>query len=246
MIDYRLALQCGIDLPVPECQVVLHQPRNEEIALIGETDFFTGVQCLCLYKSMFVQGKTDLSDVNNFQIFMTIMQEPEAKDKKDATRLVLSLLFPKYNILFTPNSIILQPYNKEKESENKIIDINNFEQLQEVLRLIFCMKEGPMTSQAFNPKGSKAKEIADKLMRGRERIAAEGGSNCSSIFSQYISILETGLQLPPSVLNSMTMYQLYDQVERYMLKVAWDQDVQVRLAGGKPDNKPDNWMKNIH
>jgi hypothetical protein len=31
-----------------------------------------------------------------------------------------------------------------------------------------------------------------------------------------------------------------------MLKVAWDQDVAVRLAGGKPDNKPDNWMKNIH
>jgi hypothetical protein len=42
------------------------------------------------------------------------------------------------------------------------------------------------------------------------------------------------------------MYQLYDQVERYMLKAAWDQDVAVRLAGGKPDNKPDNWMKNIH
>ena len=83
-------------------------------------------------------------------------------------------------------------------------------------------------------------------MKGRERIAAEGGGSRSSIFSQYISILETGLQLPPSVLNSMTMYQLYDQVERYMLKVAWDQDVQVRLAGGKPDSKPDNWMKNIH
>jgi hypothetical protein len=29
------------------------------------------------------------------------------------------------------------------------------------------MKEGPMTSQAFNPAGDKAKEIAEKLMRGR-------------------------------------------------------------------------------
>lgn len=244
MRDYRLALQCGIDLPVPECQIVLHQPRIAEIGLIGETDFFTGVQCLCLYKTMFVSDKTDLSDVNNFQIFMTIMQEKEAKDKKDATRLVLSLVLPEYNILFTPNSIVLQPHNKELE--NKTIDIDNFEQLQEILRLVFCMKEGPMTQQAFNPKGNKAKEIAEKLMKGRERIAAENGSDHASIFSQYMSILQVGLHLPPSVLNEMTMYQLYDEVERYMLKAAWDQDVQVRLAGGKPEGKPDNWMKNIH
>lgn len=244
MRDYRLALQCGIDLPVPECQIVLHQPRIAEIGLIGETDFFTGVQCLCLYKTMFMSDKTDLSDVNNFQIFMTIMQEKEAKDKKDATRLVLSLVLPEYNILFTPNSIVLQPHNKELE--NRTIDIENFEQLQEVLRLVFCMKEGPMTQQAFNPKGNKAKEIAEKLMKGRERIAAENGSDHASIFSQYMSILQVGLHLPPSVLNEMTMYQLYDEVERYMLKAAWDQDVQVRLAGGKPEGKPDNWMKNIH
>lgn len=244
MKDYRLALQCGIDLPVPECQIVLHQPRNEEIALIGETDFFSGVQCLCLYKSMFATDKVDLSDINNFQIFMTIMQEKEAKNKKEAVRSVLSLLLPDYNILFTPNSLLLQPYDKEKD--NCIIDTDNFEQLQEVLRLIFCMKEGPMTQQAFNPKGAKAREIAEKLMKGRERIAAEQGSNHTSIFSQYISILQVGLQLPPSVLNKMTMYQLYDQVERFMLKVAWDQDVAIRLAGGKPDDKPDNWMKNIH
>ena len=39
MRDYRLALQCGIDLPVPECQIVLHQPRAEEIGLIGITIF---------------------------------------------------------------------------------------------------------------------------------------------------------------------------------------------------------------
>ena len=103
-----------------------------------------------------------------------------------------------------------------------------------------------MTQQAFNPKGQKAKEIAEKLMKGRERIAAENGSNNTSIFSKYMSILETGLHFPPSVLKDMTMYQLYDQVERFMLKMAWDQDVAIRLAGGKPDDKPDNWMKNIH
>jgi hypothetical protein len=36
------------------------------------------------------------------------MSEKEAKDKKIATQSLLTLLFPQYNILFTPRSIILQ------------------------------------------------------------------------------------------------------------------------------------------
>jgi hypothetical protein len=44
----------------------------------------------------------------------------------------------------------------------------------------------------------------------------------------------------------LTMFQLYDLVERYMLYINWDMDVRCRLAGGKPDNQPDNWMKSIH
>jgi hypothetical protein len=45
---------------------------------------------------------------------------------------------------------------------------------------------------------------------------------------------------------NLTLYQLYDLVERYMLFVNWDMDIKSRLAGGKPDSQPDNWMKNIH
>jgi hypothetical protein len=35
---------------------------------------------------------------------------------------------------------------------------------------------------------------------------------------------------------NLTMYQLYDLVERYMLYVNWDMDIRCRLAGGKPEN----------
>jgi len=31
-----------------------------------------------------------------------------------------------------------------------------------------------------------------------------------------------------------------------MLWLNWDLDIKSRLAGGKPDEHPDNWMKNIH
>ena len=241
-MDYRLAMMCGTDIPVPECQLTIHQPRLKEIALIGEQDFFIGAQCLCLNKSMFVEGKDVLANTNNFQIFMTVMTEKEAKDKKLATTQVLQLLMPKYKAMFTPRSLVFS------SSDGTItIDENNFEYLQDILRMIFCSKNGPMDQQAFNPANDKAREIAEKLMRGRQRVAAQHGDSTSSVFSQYLSILTVGL---PSMslqdLMDLTMFQLYDLVERYSLYVNWDIDIRSRLAGGKPDKHPDNWMKNIH
>ena len=50
-MDYRLALLTGIDIPVRNVQLTIHPPSIKEIALIGDKDFFAGVQCLCLYKS---------------------------------------------------------------------------------------------------------------------------------------------------------------------------------------------------
>ena len=242
-MDYRAALICGIDLPIPECQLIAHQPSISEIAFVGEADFFIGVQALCLYKSMFVEDKTLSDDITNFQIFMTIMMDKESKKQKNAVNMVLKLCFPDYKILITPNSLI---FNKEGQSQI-MIDEKNFESLQVILRKIFCMKDGPMDQQAFNPGNAKAQEIAKKLMRGRDRIAAERGGSNSSVFSQYISILTVGLSsMSMQDLTKLTMFQLYDLIDRYNLYVKWDLDIRARLAGAKPKEESDNWMKNIH
>lgn len=240
-MDYRLAMMCGTDLPVPECQLIIHQPRIKEISLLGEQEFFIGAQCLTLNKSMFVQDKEVLENINNFQIFMMVMNEKEAKDKRNATQQVLQLLLPSYKVLFTPRTLIFS-----QEGQNTIIDETNFEFFQEVLKLVFCAKNGPMDQQSFNPQDQKAREIAEKLMRGRARIAAEKGSSNSSVLSQYLSILTIGTSMQLQNLMDLTMFQLYDLIERYDLYINWDIDLRSRLAGGKPDKHPDNWMKNLH
>lgn len=240
--DIRLALMTGIDIPVPECKLIIHQPRIEEIAYLGDTNFFTGTQTLCLYKSMFIQGNVDLEDIKNFQIFMMVMLEKETADKKRCVLDVLKLLFPEYKILLTPNSLIFQKEN----TDNIIIDENNFDFLQEALRLIFCVNQGPMDQQAFNPADEKAKEIAEKLMRGRKRVAAQKGSSNSSIFVRYLSVLSVALNTPIHELQKYTMFQFYDLIERYALFMNWDMDIRTRLAGGKPDTHPDHWMKDLH
>ena len=234
-------MMCGTDLPVPECQLIIHQPRIKEISLLGEQEFFIGAQCLTLNKSMFVQDKEVLENINNFQIFMMVMNEKEAKDKRNATQQVLQLLLPSYKVLFTPRTLIFS-----QEGQNTIIDETNFEFFQEVLKLVFCAKNGPMDQQSFNPQDQKAREIAEKLMRGRARIAAEKGGSNSSVLSQYLSILTIGTSMQLQNLMDLTMFQLYDLIERYDLYINWDIDLRSRLAGGKPDKHPDNWMKNLH
>ena len=243
MEDLRLALMCGTDIPIPELQLTIHQPKIREIALIGEKDFFIGVQCLNINKNSLIQDKNLLLNTNNFQIFMTIMSEAEARDKKVATQQLLSLLFPTCKCLITPRALLVQGANG-----STTIDETNFEALQEILKQVFCFSNTmSQQSSGFNPANEQAKKIAEKLMRGRQRVAEINGSASASIFSQYLSILTVGLDsMSLQDLSELTMYQLFDLIERYQLYINWDIDIRARLAGGKPEDKPDNWMKNIH
>lgn len=244
MEDLRLALMCGNDIPIPSLQLVIHQPKIREIALIGEKDFFIGAQCLNINKNSLISDRTVLENTNNFQIFMTVMSEAEAKDKKIATENLLSLMIPNSKIMFTPRSVIF----RYDDGRTVSMDESTFDDFQEITRQIFCVSSSmSQQSSGFNPANEQAKKIAEKLMRGRQRVAELNGSSNASVFSQYLSTLTVGLSsMSLQDLTDLTMYQLFDLIERYSLYINWDIDIRARLAGGKPDDKPDNWMKNIH
>lgn len=238
-MDIRLALMAGIDIPIPELQLTIHQPTIKEIAFIGDTDFFIGSQCLTVDKKLLQQDETLLENTNNFQIFMTIMTEKESIDKRKATLQILELIIPGYKVIFTPRSMILS-----KQEQSVVIDEQNFQFLQAPLREIFCIKS---STEDFNPANTKAKEIAEKLKRGRQRVAAQKNDGNGSIFVQYVSALTVGLSsMSLQDCLNLTMYQMFDLVERYSLWLDWDLDIKQRLAGATPDAKSDNWMKNIH
>ena len=241
-MDYRLALMAGIDIPIPECQLTLHQPTIKEIAYIGEKDFFIGLQCLCIQKEMVIQDENILSSISNFQIFMTIMNEKQTVDKKIAVQQVLSMLFPKMNALMTPRSLTFI-----QEKNTVTVDETNFESLQKVLSNVFCLQNSDASS--FNPANSAAKRIADKLMKARRRVAElksqEQGEG--SAFAQHISSLVIGVHsMSLEDCLNLTIYQLYDLIERYSLYINWDIDLRSRLAGATPDKPVENWMKQIH
>lgn len=247
-----LELITGIDIPIPELQTTLHQPTIKEISYIGETKYFEALQILCFNKSIILaanpQGSSALSAMNNFEIFMTLITNPEvnnAADKKNSILSVFTLLFPAYTAQILPRSIF---FHHNETKHNFTLDENTFDAFQSIMSSVGGMNNttGGQNSN-FNPVGERAAQIAAKIMKGRARAAQSNGENSGGILSRYVSILTIGLNsMSLTDCLNLTVYQLYDLIERYGLYISWDLDIRSRLAGGKPDSKPDDWMKNIH
>lgn len=236
----------GIDIPIPELQLTIHVPVIKEIALMGETKFFMAVQYLCLDKESLIQDETLLSSLTNFQVLMKVLEQSQDKDKKNAVVMLLTLLFPDYIPVITRNSIIL---TKQGENQPLLIDDNNFDIFQSVLKEILCVNSLFQGNNViYNPANDRAKEIAEKLMRGRRKVAEiKSKGNNESVLTRYISILTIGSNTMSleDCLN-LNMFQIFDLMERYNAFIEWDVDLRVRLAGGKPDKPVESWMRDIH
>lgn len=230
----------GVDLPIPELQLTMHQPTIKEISMLGERSFLIGIQILTIDKRMYISDEEILAQTNNFNLFIQLMNEKEVSDKKEHVLAVLSLLFPSSKIILLPRAMILNSGSTET-----IIDEGNFEILQSLLVQCFCISGSEQ--EHFNPKNEKARQIAQKLMKGRQRVAElKAEENSGSAFAQYLSILTVGLDsMSLKDCLKLTVYQMYNLIERYSMYINWDIDIRSRLAGAKADKPIESWMKQI-
>ncbi|MDY5667952.1 MAG: hypothetical protein SPK43_01670 [Candidatus Onthovivens sp.] len=113
---------CGIDIPLPEFQLILHQPTIKEIAYLGEDNFFSALTYLCLNKNSLITDKKLQSEVTNFQVLMEVLKDPKIKEIKQNILLLFKILFQDYKTIMTPNSIIFT-----SSQGNVMIDNENFD-----------------------------------------------------------------------------------------------------------------------
>lgn len=244
-----LTLISGIDVPIPEMGVNIHQPTIREIAYIGEKSFYEAAQTIIIQKEDFINGlenitqedKTALSQMSNFEIFLKLIEANSLSSTK--VQMLLSLLFPDFNSSIEERFIFLV---NPKEQKNILINDSNFEILQEIITTILCLQSGN-TKEEFNPQGDRAREIAEKIKRGRERAARLKGEKRqqSSFLSKYIS----GLGIGTNTLNihnvlDLTLYQLLNQLERYGLYTQYNISIQAKMAGAEGVEDVD-WLKDI-
>jgi len=231
MKDIELALFTGVDIPIPECELTIHQPTIKEISMIGEKPFLSGVQILTVDKKVFKDGK-GLSNTTNFQIFMTIMNNKESKEGKKMALDALMLITPNAKITVTPRSLLFNC-----DGKTIIIDENNFGYFQDILRQVFCIK---YTEDDFNPINAEAAKIAERMKQTRHKVAQLKGEDVGSVYARYISSLSIGLKMPIENLIQCTIYQIRDMLERFSLWSNWDIDIRSRLAGADAKSKPED------
>lgn len=244
----ELLLLAGSDIPFPEARITIHQPTLKEIGYIGEEAFFLGCGFLDFSKKLLNEkDKIHLEQYSDFDIFMSLMisKEKEVKRTADCARLVLSLIFPLHMIAIEVRNnkqvLILRNDTEECEINNK-----NFDKFKKILSGMFSLNLGDSDKDKYNPSGSMAEKIAKKLQKGQEKltkIKQEINLNKKvSILSRYASILAVGLQKDLNNLMQYTVYQLYNEFQRFQLKVQWDAHIQARMAGAKDLEEVDNWM----
>ena len=172
MINQNLLLS-GKDIPFKECNLLVRQPSIEEICLIGnDEEIFTLLDLINFSKNKLkIQDKTSLESVSDFNIFMTIIQkDKDTQSIKNRFLLLLEILFPNNkSIAILPNSIIII----DDDDDFHTIDENNFENFKDILNSIFNLTRFLGKETEYNPANDTAAKIAEKIKRGKARVAAQ-------------------------------------------------------------------------
>ena len=156
--------------------------------------------------------------------------------------MVLALIFPWYTINITSDAIVLE---KEKEEERHLINNDNFETFKTIFNMMFLFSKDE--SRDYNPSGEVAKRIAEKLKQRHQKLAElKEGKKKIDILSRYVSILAVGEHKDMNSLLNLSVYQLFDEFERFKLKMSYDIYFQAKMAGAKDLKEVEDWMKDIH
>lgn len=243
----ELLLLSGNDIPFPEAQLSIHQPTLKEIAYIGEEKFFLGCELLNFTKkSLMSKDRVNLENQTDFDIIIATITENTIESKKSQMNvfLVFTLLFPNYSFEIDKTNCQIILTNGD---EIKVINKKNYSYLQEIIACIFCLRKNK--EEEYNPSGALSQKIADKLKEGQKKRAERNQADASqkiSVLSRYVSILAVGEQKDINILMNYTVFQLFDEWERYNLKLKYDMYIRARLAGAKDLKEEENWMKDLY
>jgi hypothetical protein len=207
----------GQDVPIQECNIIVHQPTIKQIVLFKESSFISAVQLFGNIDENIQKIRDNnplIGEYSDFQLLMAMLNQ--SVDVKNNVNSFFELIFPRYTIEIRDTDISFY------DGENRVGMINPFNYLAfcETINNLF----GLSSEKKYNPANKKAKELADKFKKRAEILAKKKGKgeDSPSLFASYISILAVGMNIDINILLNYTPFQLYDTFTRYWKKVSSD------------------------
>ena len=241
MID-ELTLATGADIVFKKGRLVIHQPTIKEIGLIGENNFFLGIQLLRLSKQNLFGAKdnVDLSNYSDFQVLMSIIKSnlKESQEQIEAFYLVLSLLFPQNEIKIEDSKISI--------GETGFLNDYNFEDFKQYIKEMFSSFNG---EQELRPAEGKLMDKLMKKLNERHKKLAElkdESEQEGSLLGRLVSIIAVGGNKSKVDISQYTFYQIQEEFKRMNLKIYYDFYNSAKMVGCKDLKEPEDWMQYIH
>jgi hypothetical protein len=208
----------GQDVPIQECNIVIHQPTIKQIVMFKETTFISAMQLF----SNVDDNVARLRELNplterfsDFQLLMAMLNQDD-KIKKNVNDF-FELIFPLYKIEMSEDGIHFY-YDDQKVG---IVNSYNYQFFCNTIDILFGL---PTDKKKYNPANKKAEELAKKFRKRAEALAKQKGKtdDSPSLFGSYVSILSIGMNMDIMILFNYTPFQLYDAFNRYWKKVQND------------------------
>jgi len=120
------------------------------------------------------------------------------------------------------------------DDRNGIISDNNFDLIIETIKKSNCLKTNNEDDD-YNPANDKAKEIADKIRKSREKVNKLKAKNNESLdLFDIISAFSTYQKIDLDRVYEMTIFRFYDQFKRMQKINEYDISIQSLLHGADP------------
>lgn len=236
--------------------VELYNPVISELSEIydNEEDFFFVLNLMNTTLKDKIQFNGEelevIKDITDFQIIYSLLVEPQdigpfTQKQKQCIISFLLLIFKDYQLSFNNGAMI---FSNPNNNTYVILNNNNFETFKQIVSKMFNIKNffKGKQEEEFNVQDERAKAIADKIKKGRQKAAENSlGTLENGIIENYISILSTGFKIPPSdICEKFTFYNLVACYNRFISQEAWDLEIKARLAGAEArEDSPENWIK---
>jgi len=209
----------GQDVPIQECNIVIHQPTIKQIAIFKETNFISAMQLFSQVDDNILKIREFNPLTEQFSDFELLMAVLNQDDKiKKSVNSFFELIFPKYTIEINDKEIHFYQ-NKQRVG---MINSSNYKIFCDTIDKLFGL---PIDEKKkYNPANKKAKELADKFKKRAEMLTRQKNKEdeSPSLYGSYVSILSIGMNLDINILLNYTPFQLYDAFNRYWKKVNSD------------------------